>query len=178
MNREEKRQVIESLAAKLNEYPHFYITDIAELNAEQTAALRRQCFEKEVNLMVVKNTLFEKALEATDKADEQLPLYLDLMGLTPDDVDAFALSASLMNVRAYGIAAVYPAKGRETAVREGLEGFIDRQKQSFEQYLADQYDIASNARLETLEDGTVLLVMCQDQDAVFDAIRDTILAAA
>ena len=30
----------------------------------------------------------------------------------------------------------------------------------------------------TLEDGTVLLVMCQDQDAVFDAIRDTILAAA
>ena len=69
MNREEKRQVIESLAAKLNEYPHFYITDIAELNAEQTAALRRQCFEKEVNLMVVKNTLFEKA---TDKADEQL----------------------------------------------------------------------------------------------------------
>ena len=91
----------------------------------------------------------------SDKADEQLPLYLDLMGLTPDDVDAFALS-----------------------VREGLEGFIDRQKQSFEQYLADQYDIASNARLETLEDGTVLLVMCQDQDAVFDAIRDTILAAA
>ena len=71
MNREEKRQVIESLAAKLNEYPHFYITDIAELNAEQTAALRRQCFEKEVNLMVVKNTLFEKALEATE-ADEQL----------------------------------------------------------------------------------------------------------
>ena len=113
----------------------------------------------------------------SDKADEQLPLYLDLMGLTPDDVDAFALSASLMNVRAYGIAAVYPAQGRETAVREGLEGFIGRQKQSFEQYLADQYDIASNARLETLEDGTVLLVMCQDQDAVFDAIRDTILAA-
>ena len=69
MNREEKRQVIESLAAKLNEYPHFYITDIAELNAEQTAALRRQCFEKEVNLMVVKNNLFEKAQEATHKAD-------------------------------------------------------------------------------------------------------------
>ena len=125
--------------------------------------------------------LYETAIEdardalpvLSDKADEQLPLYLDLMGLTPDDVDAFALSASLMNVRAYGIAAVYPAQGREAAVREGLEGFIDRQKQSFEQYLADQYDIASNARLETLEDGTVLLVMCQDQDAVFDAIRDT-----
>ena len=77
MNREEKRQVIESLAAKLNEYPHFYITDIADLNAEQTAALRRKCFEKEVSLMVVKNTLFEKALEATNKADEQLSKVLN-----------------------------------------------------------------------------------------------------
>lgn len=72
MNREEKRQVIESLSAKLNEYPHFYVTDIAELNAEQTANLRRKCYEKEVNLMVVKNTLFIKALEATDKADAEL----------------------------------------------------------------------------------------------------------
>lgn len=72
MNREEKRQVIESLTAKLNEYPHFYVTDIAELNAEQTANLRRKCYEKEVNLMVVKNTLFIKALEATDKADAEL----------------------------------------------------------------------------------------------------------
>ena len=43
---------------------------------------------------------------------------------------------------------------------------------------ADQYEIASNARLETLEDGTILLVMCEDQDAVFDAIRDTIEGAA
>lgn len=77
MNREEKRQIIESLAAKLNEYPHFYITDIADLNAEQTAALRRQCFEKEVCLMVVKNTLLEKALESVTKADDQLKAVLN-----------------------------------------------------------------------------------------------------
>lgn len=72
MTREEKKQVIETLATQLNEYSHFYVTDIADLNAEQTAALRKQCFEKEVKLMVVKNTLFQKALEAVDKADEQL----------------------------------------------------------------------------------------------------------
>ena len=77
MDREEKRQIIESLAAKLNEYPHFYITDIADLNAEQTAALRRQCFEKEVCLMVVKNTLLEKALESVTKADDQLKAVLN-----------------------------------------------------------------------------------------------------
>ena len=72
MTREEKKQIIESLAAYLNEYPHFYVADIEALNAEQTAALRRRCYEKEVKLMVVKNTLFTKALEQAGKADEEL----------------------------------------------------------------------------------------------------------
>lgn len=72
MNREEKKAIIDGLAEKLNTYPHFYVTDISALNAEQTAVLRRQCFEKEVNLVVVKNTLFQKALEQTEKADEEL----------------------------------------------------------------------------------------------------------
>ncbi len=72
MTREEKAQVIDLLAAKLTEYPHFYVTDIEALNAQQTAALRRQCYEKEVSLMVVKNTLFIKALEKVEKADEEL----------------------------------------------------------------------------------------------------------
>jgi len=40
--------------------------------------------------------------------------------------------------------------------------------------LADQYEVAKNARLETLEDGTLLLVMSEGQDALFDAIRDSI----
>ena len=72
MTREEKKQVIETLAAYLNEYPHFYVADIEALNAAQTAKLRRQCFEKEVKLMVVKNTLFIKALEQVGKADEEM----------------------------------------------------------------------------------------------------------
>ena len=57
------------------------------------------------------------------------------------------------------------------AVREALQGYVDRQQSSFEFYLPDQYQVAQEARLETLEDGTVLLVMCQDSDAVFEAIR-------
>ena len=72
MTREEKTVIINSLADKLREYPHFYLTDTSELNAEQTAALRRLCFEKQVTLVVVKNTLFIKALEQVEKADEEL----------------------------------------------------------------------------------------------------------
>lgn len=63
MTREEKAQVISNIAEQLKAYPHFYITDISGLNAEKTAALRRQCFEKDIQLVVVKNTLFTKALE-------------------------------------------------------------------------------------------------------------------
>ena len=110
--------------------------------------------------------------------DDMADVIFELLGVTAADMSAFALSVSPMNIKAYGIAAIYPAAGKSDAVLEGLNAFIDRQKQSFEQYLADQYEIAGNARLETLEDGTILLVMCEDQDAVFDAIRDTIEGAA
>ncbi len=72
MNREEKKLVIDSLAEKLNQYAHFYVTDIANLNAQQTADLRRKCFENEISLVMVKNTLFIKALEKADKADAEL----------------------------------------------------------------------------------------------------------
>ena len=112
----------------------------------------------------------------TSDADDMAPLLLELMGLSAGDMSAFAISASAMNVRAYGVAAVYPAEGKDGAVKEALLGFVERQKQNFEQYLADQYDIANNARLETLEDGTILLVMCDGQDEVFTAIRSVIEA--
>ena len=72
MTKEEKAVVINNLAEQLQTYPHFYVTDIETLNAEQTAALRRKCFEQEVKLVVVKNTLFTKALEKVEKADADL----------------------------------------------------------------------------------------------------------
>ena len=77
MTKEEKLVVIDNLAALLNEYPHFYLTDIATLNAEQTAALRRKCFESSVKLVVVKNTLLCKALEKAEKADADLVKVLE-----------------------------------------------------------------------------------------------------
>lgn len=103
-------------------------------------------------------------------------MVLESMGLKTEDMAAFGVSGSLMNVKAYGIAAVMPAQGKENAVTQALQGFVDRQKSSFETYLADQYAVAEKARLEKLEDGTVLMVMCEDSDAVFDRIRGDIEA--
>ena len=69
MTKEQKAVVIDNLVAQLSEYPHFYITDIEALNAAQTALLRRKCFESNIKLIVVKNTLLQKALERIEKAD-------------------------------------------------------------------------------------------------------------
>lgn len=77
MTKEEKLVVIDSLAEQLNAYPHFYVTNIEALNAQQTATLRRRCYESEIKLMVVKNTLLVKALEKVEKADADLVKVLE-----------------------------------------------------------------------------------------------------
>lgn len=63
MRREDKNVIIDNLVTDLNEAKHFYLADISELNAEQTSNLRRKCFENQIRLLVVKNTLLQKAME-------------------------------------------------------------------------------------------------------------------
>ncbi|MEG2945435.1 MAG: 50S ribosomal protein L10 [Bacteroidales bacterium] len=65
MRKEDKSTNIEQLAATLREYAHFYVTDTAAMNAEKTSQLRRACFKNDIKLVVVKNTMFKKALELT-----------------------------------------------------------------------------------------------------------------
>jgi large subunit ribosomal protein L10 len=72
MRREEKLAIIDSLAEKFKEYSHFYLTDTAQLNAEDTSALRRKCFENDIKLIVVKNTLLKRALEQSGVNFEEL----------------------------------------------------------------------------------------------------------
>lgn len=72
MIREEKNQIIDSLASSINESNHFYLTDISELNAVDTSMLRRKCHEKNIKLMVVKNTFLKQALEKAEGDYEEL----------------------------------------------------------------------------------------------------------
>ena len=69
MKKELKDQIIETISAQLKEYPNFYITDIAGLNAKDTTKLRRACFDAGVKLTVVKNTLFAHVLKASGNED-------------------------------------------------------------------------------------------------------------
>jgi len=63
MKKEDKTAVIEQIATTVGQYAHFYMTDIANLNAAKTSLLRRECNKQDIKLLVVKNTLFKKALE-------------------------------------------------------------------------------------------------------------------
>jgi large subunit ribosomal protein L10 len=72
MKRSEKYEIISSLTEQINLSTHFYLTDIEGLNADKTSSLRRLCNKQQVELVVVKNTLLRKALEASNKNAEEL----------------------------------------------------------------------------------------------------------
>lgn len=80
MKKEVKDTIVVELGAKLNEYSHFYLVDVTGMNAGATSKLRRECFKNDIKMVVVKNTLFHKALEASDVDFE--PLYGCLKGST------------------------------------------------------------------------------------------------
>ena len=81
MKKELKAQIIEKIAAQIAENPNFYLADIEGLNAENTSALRRACFEKGVKLEVIKNTLLHRAFEQMNNEDVKA-LYPTLKGST------------------------------------------------------------------------------------------------
>ena len=81
MKKEIKGQIIESISAQLQQYPNFYITDIAGLNAGQTSKLRRECFNEGIVLNVVKNTLFAHVLKGMEN-EEMKTLSETLVGNT------------------------------------------------------------------------------------------------
>lgn len=66
MRKEDKSTIINTIAATVKEYDFFYLTDISTLNAAKTSILRAECFKSDIKLMVVKNTLLQKALESLD----------------------------------------------------------------------------------------------------------------
>ena len=83
MRKEDKALLIEKIKSTLAEYSTVYLADTAALNSERTTDLRRAAFKADIKLMVVKNTLLKKAMEASD---------LDYSGLYP----ALAGSTTLM----------------------------------------------------------------------------------
>ena len=60
MTKQEKAKYIDGLATELTEANVVYLTDTADLTVEEVNALRRKCFNSNIKMRVVKNTLLEK----------------------------------------------------------------------------------------------------------------------
>lgn len=80
MKKEDKSLLIDQFVETLNNYPHFYLVDVTGMNSGDTSELRRECFKNDIKLQVVKNTLFEKALERRE--EDYSALYDCLKGNT------------------------------------------------------------------------------------------------
>ncbi len=80
MRKEDKKAIIEQIGAYMQEYPHFYLVDAEGMNSEVTSSVRRKCFQREIKMVVVKNTLLHKALEGAE--GDYSALYEVLKGTT------------------------------------------------------------------------------------------------
>ena len=80
MRKEDKVAIIAQLGETLQQYPHFYLVDVEGMDASSTSALRRKCFQNGIKMVVVKNTLMHKALDASDV--DFSALYDSLKGTT------------------------------------------------------------------------------------------------
>lgn len=66
MTKAEKSQYIDELASNLSDSGVFYLADTAGLTVESVNNLRRKCFQANIQMRVVKNTLLEKAMEKVE----------------------------------------------------------------------------------------------------------------
>jgi large subunit ribosomal protein L10 len=66
MKKEDKTKVIDALVEKLNANNKIYLADCSSLTVEKVNQFRKSCFEKNVSVTVVKNSLLKKALERAE----------------------------------------------------------------------------------------------------------------
>ncbi len=72
MKKTDKSIVINDIAASVKEYSHFYVAEASGLSAEKSSNLRRECFKREIKMVMVKNTLLIKALEQVGSEYESM----------------------------------------------------------------------------------------------------------
>ncbi|MBK8699484.1 MAG: 50S ribosomal protein L10 [Saprospiraceae bacterium] len=82
MKKGDKALMIDELKEKFANNPFFYITDSSSLTVAAINKFRRICFEKGIEVQVVKNTLVKKAMEPTAEEKNYVAIYDALHGPT------------------------------------------------------------------------------------------------
>ncbi len=147
--------IIQELTEKLNRYDHFYLTDISDLDAEDTSLLRRKCFDKSVNLVVVKNTLLRKALEQSEKNFEDL-------------YDVLKKSTSVMFSESANVPAKLIKEFRKTHERPVLKAAYVEQSFYFGD---DQVDVLSQLKSRDELIGDIVLILQSPAKTVISSLQ-------
>lgn len=157
MRKEEKNQLIGSLADQLNENSNIYIADISDLNAEVNSNLRRLCFKRNIKLTVVKNTLLKRAMEKSEKNLEEL-------------YDALKGPTSLMFAEAGNTSAKLIEEFRKTSNRPVLKGAYVEEVT----YLGDdQLEILINIKSKNELIADIILLLQSPAKNVISALQSS-----
>ena len=117
---------------------------------------------------------YSASYPAEDLNDEIQNMLLPLLDLPEGSMILDGAMGTM--VQSYGIAIVKPAEGKTKEVVDAMDAYIQNQQQTMENYLEDQYQIAAAAKVATVPTGEVVMVCCENSDAVMNAIK-TALAA-
>lgn len=63
MTKADKTALIDELVDKFGASKFFYLTDFSSMTVAETNDFRRKCFENQIEMRVIKNTLIQKSLE-------------------------------------------------------------------------------------------------------------------
>lgn len=72
MNRTQKETVVEGLTEQFNASNFFYLTDASGMTVADVNELRGLCYEEGIQMKVAKNTLIEKAFDASEVDYEEM----------------------------------------------------------------------------------------------------------
>ncbi len=82
MNKQDKDLAIGVLREKFDNSSYIYFTDASAMTVEQVNKLRRMCYQKGIEMTVVKNTLARKAMESLGAERNFAPVFKALEGPT------------------------------------------------------------------------------------------------
>lgn len=105
------------------------------------------------------------------EADSAAEMVFTTLNIKPEDLEEYAFSISLVNIKAYAVGIFKPVSEKAQEVKNALEEYLKNTQNMFERYLEDQYEIAKDAKLKELSDGTILLVMSENSNEVLSKIE-------
>lgn len=131
--------------------------------------------DEDTLLQLQDNAKKEAYVIAENRIKQQAQIITQLFNITQENTENFACSSSIIITKAYGIVIIQPKEGKINEVKDNLNAFITSQKNNFESYLQDQYLIASNAKIEILESGIIIMVMSDNAEEIFTKIKNELI---